>query len=255
MPLTYLITGCNRGIGLEYLRYLSQETTNIIIGTVRDKSKINGELAELLKEHKNIFIVTLDLSSQSSIDQVVSQIEEVTPDGIDIFINNAALSKTPVSLIDDTWENHIDHYKANALGPVKLFKAIKPFLNKKDTKKVIFTSTGLAGIQNFYDHSATVYSMSKAALNFAVRSLDHDLRGEGFIIVATEPGICDTDLFNEGFDTVKGSLPEEYVKAVRAALKPPKTAAVGILEHVVNKITIEDGGKWLSWDQGKENVY
>lgn len=93
MSKVYFISGANRGIGFALTKELSQDSSNIVIGSARDVSNAK-ELQELVESRKNVHIVGLDVSDAVSIDKLDSQLKDIAKDGIDVLISNAEIGKS-----------------------------------------------------------------------------------------------------------------------------------------------------------------
>lgn len=254
MSKTYFITGCNRGIGLELLRYASKDPLNTVVATVRDSSKVTGDFQILADSSANIKIATLDLSSEASIDGVDAQLSKLVPEGIDVFINNAATATDGETPLNASWDAYVSHFAANAIGPMKLIKVLKPHMLKKETRQIFLMTTSLAAMSGHQFTPGNVYAISKAALNLGAISASLELKPEGFIVVTTDPGTTDTTLFNDGWDIIKGRFPEHVQKMVLSGVKPPAAAAKGLFENVVYKATPEYNGKSYSFN-GESTSY
>lgn len=195
---TYFITGANRGIGFAITEKLSSDPSNKLIVTVRDESKAH-ELAKLAEATGNINVITLDVGDRKSIDKIDEQVRNIT-DKIDIFISNAGISSAYYKMIDapiDIWQKHID---INTLGPIFVFQKLHKYLAKSEIKKVIFVSSIAASVGAGFDLNTSAYGVSKAGLNFAVYTLSHELRAEGFTIFPIHPGVVLSDMGNESIE-------------------------------------------------------
>jgi len=129
MSLTsILITGANRGIGLEFVKQLSSLSPppKYIIATSRQPE--NEELEKLKAANDSIHIVKLDTKKYSDYDQFVSQVGQIVGEqGIDVLINNAGI------LLRDTIEtvtpqNMLENFEVNSVTPLMLTKALLPLL-------------------------------------------------------------------------------------------------------------------------------
>ncbi|CCH42564.1 3-oxoacyl-[acyl-carrier-protein] reductase [Wickerhamomyces ciferrii] len=252
MGKVYFLTGSNRGIGLETLKILSSDSTNTVIGTARDLSNAK-ELAQLAQERDNIKIVELDVSSQESINQLNSQLESVAPEGIDTFISNAAIAQTHQPALSVERDVYLKHYITNVVGPIELTKVLKPYLDKRETKQIIFISSIVGSLSNFVQISTAAYGQSKSALNHAVLTLSFELKDDGYTIVAVHPGVVSSDMLNQAKIDFSEFQPEAAKFLKDNSITTEQSASYQI-NNVYHKLTKEDNGKFFSYD-GSEIPY
>ena len=194
---TYLITGSNRGIGLEYCKQLSQRGEKVI--AVCRKS--SHELDNLnLRIEKNI-----DLIDNKSIDLLSYNLKKTK---IDVLINNAGIIES------DDFNNLdpkklLDQFKVNALSPLYLTKKLIP--NLQINSKVILMTSRMGSIEDNKSGSYYGYRMSKAALCMAGKSLSIDLYHYGICVALLHPGLVSTRMTNF---TEKGISTQESVKGL-----------------------------------------
>ncbi|OLN81852.1 putative oxidoreductase C663.08c [Colletotrichum chlorophyti] len=203
MP-SYLVTGVNRGIGWEFLRQISNDSNNTIVGTVRNKAAVEKKIADELGNRPNLHIVEVELANYESIKDSVQQVSRITRGKLDYIIANAALisdwsaydsigklGETPQELEDDL----LNCFKVNVVGNVHLFNLYIPLILKGDAKKVIAITSGLADLEVLIkyrlDHGAP-YSISKAAMNIAIGKFHAQYADEGVLFLAIAPGLIDT---------------------------------------------------------------
>ncbi|CCH45497.1 3-oxoacyl-[acyl-carrier-protein] reductase [Wickerhamomyces ciferrii] len=252
MGLVYFITGANRGIGLEFVRQLaSADSSNKVIATVREPSKAK-DLEELKHKNPNIHIIKLDVSTQESIDSIEDQIKDIAQEGIDIFISNAGYANVTTTLLDTDRESWFDHFNINTVAPIQITKVLYKYLRKRSTKKIVFLSSIAASLTDPPIIPTGAYGLSKAGLNHYNRSLSVELKDEGFIIVSIHPGSVNTDMSNGRLDTIQG-IPKERIEQIRSGLISTEECVSGILGKVVDKITIEDTGKFYNHDGSQRN--
>lgn len=181
---TILITGANRGIGLEFARQYS-ERGDKVIATARDPNK-----AEALKE-LGVRIEQLDVTDTESVAQLVKQLDGLP---IDRLINNAGIFRGRSDRIEDLeMEDFNQSFAVNATGPIRVAQALLPNLKKGELKQIINISSQLGSIQN-NQGGMYAYRASKAALNQITRTMSLELGREGFICIAIHPGWVKTDM-------------------------------------------------------------
>ncbi len=177
---TVVITGANRGIGLELARQFHQRGDGVI-AVVREASLPLQDLGVRVE-------AGIDVTDGASIDKLVGRLDDVT---IDVLINNAGiLSAEALPNIDfDAVRRQLE---VNAMGPLRVTQALVPKL-AADAKVAIITSR-MGSIEDNTSGGMYGYRMSKAAVNAAGRSLAHDLRAKGIAVQLLHPGFVKTDM-------------------------------------------------------------
>ena len=181
---TVLVTGANRGIGLELARQYSAAGWRVI-GTARQPGS-----AEALRATGAV-VMQLDVTDQASVERLAEALGEQP---IDVLINNAGIQPLMWTLADidiDAFERALD---VNTLGPVRVTRALLPNLYAGKLRRIINVTTNLASIAGNTDGGFHGYRESKAALNMFTRSLAAELGPDGFICIALHPGWVRTDL-------------------------------------------------------------
>ena len=180
MVNTVLITGANRGIGLELCRQLASRGDRVI-AACRSVSKALQAL--------EVRVVTgVDVSSDQS---VASLKEELGDTRLDWLINNAGvLSAQSLSSLD--FEAMEYQYRINALGPLRVTAALLP--NLAEGSKIGIITSRMGSIEDNTSGSHYGYRMSKAAVNMAGMSLARDLAESGIAVGLLHPGMVATDM-------------------------------------------------------------
>ena len=183
-----VITGANRGIGLELTKNYSQENT--VVALCRTSNNVLDSLPN------TTVIQDVDVTSQASVNAAI----ETCPNDIDILINNAGILKR-VGLDYDDESILQDQWNVNAMGPLRVTKACLNRL-KKGSKIALITSR-MGSIDDNESGSHYGYRMSKAALNMAGKSLAIDLAPQQISVAILHPGWVQTDMTgNTGHYTV-----------------------------------------------------
>lgn len=193
---TAIVTGANRGIGLEVVRQLAHQGMTVILGS-RDLQ--NGELAAatLVAEGLQVFPRQLDVTNADSITQLAARVEQEFG-RLDVLVNNAGI-------LYDTWQQpstaDLDTVQSalrtNTIGPWRMCQACVPLLRRSQHGRIVNVSSGAGSIASMSD-STPAYSISKAALNAFTRSLAAELKGEGILVNAVCPGWVATDMGGSG---------------------------------------------------------
>lgn len=195
--MTVLVTGANRGIGLELARQLS-EAGHEVIGTAR-KPEQAKDLSAL-----GARVLQLDVTDATSVASMAEALEGVK---IDLLINNAGTGgQTPGSFNDTDFERVKMTFDVNSLGPMRVTQALLPNVLASEAKTIVHISSIMGSISNnrggYYGYRA-----SKAALNMLNSSLAAELKDQGVTSVVMHPGWVQTRMGGSGADiTVEVSV-------------------------------------------------
>tara|TARA_Y100000588_G_scaffold105720_1_gene115615 strand:- start:373 stop:1047 length:675 start_codon:yes stop_codon:yes gene_type:complete len=183
--MNVVITGANRGIGLELVKQFNDKNYNVY-GSSRNPLA-STELQEEIGLDK---IIPLDMGDTNSIETFCKQIQNLTNSKIDILINNAAVrgEKGNPEILDPNVIR--DTFNINAVGPVMLIKNLE---NSLQGTKIINITSGMGSISRTTSGDMS-YRMSKAALNMAGRNLHMQMKEYNTIIVQIHPGWVRTDM-------------------------------------------------------------
>jgi NAD(P)-dependent dehydrogenase (short-subunit alcohol dehydrogenase family) len=215
---TVLITGANRGLGLEFARQLHAAGAEVI-GTAR-RPEAATELQEL-----GVRVEQLDVADPASVAALAERLDG-TP--LDALLNNAGIFPSRASFVEHTPADALRTYEVNTLGPLRVTQALLPHLRQGERKLVMNMSSGLGSITNAGRGGSVGYRASKAALNMMTRVQAGEFADEGFIFIAMSPGWVRTDM---GGDQAPLS-PEESVRGMLATLAPLTPADSGrYLDH------------------------
>ena len=185
-----LITGTNRGIGLEFVKqYLA--AGHHVFATCRDPANA-GELSSLAEGNPSLTLLALDVGSDASIDALPGQLAGVA---IDIFINNAGVygpRDVEVGKMDGSEWSTV--FRINAIAPLLVTQALMQNLRAGQDKVLAYITSKMGSIADNQGGGSYIYRSSKAALNAAVRSLAIDHAHEGFKAAVLHPGWVRTDM-------------------------------------------------------------
>ena len=181
---TVLITGANRGIGLELARQYSADGWRVL-GTAR-RPEAATELQATGAE-----IMALDVTDQTSVNRLA---RDLAGQPIDMLINNAGIQSLMWTLDEINIDEFARLLDVNALGPVRVVLALLPNLRAGETRKIINITSNLSSIAGNTDGGFYGYRESKVALNMFTKSLAAELGPDGFICVALHPGWVRTDM-------------------------------------------------------------
>jgi NAD(P)-dependent dehydrogenase (short-subunit alcohol dehydrogenase family) len=181
---TVLITGANRGIGLELSRQYAAAGWQVI-GTAR-----RPDDAEALRE-TGAEVVQLDVTDPQSVDGLARGLDGRP---LDLLINNAGILPLMWTLEEVDIEQFNRILAVNTVGPVRVTKALLPNLRTGELKTVVNVTSNLGSIGENNDGGFYGYRESKAALNMFTRSIAADLGSEGFTCIVMHPGWVKTDM-------------------------------------------------------------
>lgn len=193
--MRWVITGANRGIGLEFARQLSARGEHVEAGT-RDAGR-PGPLLELALGGK-VNVHACDVASDESVLAFARAIGDVP---VDVLINNAGIMGKMQSFEGLELDDVMQTMNVNALGPIRVTRALMPQLLKGATRRVVHITSGMGSIADNGSGGAYGYRMSKAALNMANKSLSVDYKAKGFTCVVMNPGWVQTDMGGGGAPT------------------------------------------------------
>ncbi|KAI8894378.1 hypothetical protein BC833DRAFT_605070 [Globomyces pollinis-pini] len=239
-----IVQGASKGIGFSLAKLMAQQTDLKIIATSRNKQTFlkNCELVPGLASR--IDFMQLDVTEEGSIQECASLIKSKHGlNSVKYFINSAGYLKPDKSLSGLDYNNALDHFKVNVLGPMMVAKHFAPLLSepKKTKQKAVWVNisakTGSIGdnvLGGWYS-----YRISKAALNQLTKTMSAELFRKGIQVLAIHPGTCDTD------------LSRKYVQNVQHHIFSPDDAAANIFkvfsESSQNGVFLDYKGNGIPW--------
>ena len=246
---TVLITGSNRGIGLEFTRQYSAAGWQVI-ATCRNPAGAD-DLNALAKGNPLIRVEYLDVTNQESIAVLA---EKYAEQPLELLINNAALlgPRNEQAFDNQDFQLAAMQYEVNALGPLRVTQAFINNVRAAGPGRIIILGSA-AGSNGYLKPPADFYSYraSKAALHFLAHNLSLELASEGVIVGLVNPGLVDTrGLADIGPDD---PVPEDYaqiVKLIRAGvieLTPPEDS-VKAMRQLIDGLSLEQSGVLLNFD-------
>ncbi|MTD96009.1 SDR family NAD(P)-dependent oxidoreductase [Hyphomicrobium sp. xq] len=191
-----LVTGANRGIGLEIVRQLSRAGLMAVLAS-RDVAKGREAAAELASEGLEPPVVALDVTDEGSIRAAVDEVLGVFG-RIDVLVNNAGVlheGQTPdvSKVLQLSPAMALATYETNTLGPLRTMQAVVPIMQKGGYGRVVNLSSG-AGQLAEMGSGFPAYRMSKAALNALTRVTAAELGAAPIKVNAMCPGWVRTDM-------------------------------------------------------------
>ncbi len=190
MP-SVLITGTNRGIGLELVRQYLTEGWQVY-ATARDPEN-STELQQLLTDHPNLLhIYPLDVTDN---EQRLSLAEHLKGIPLDILINNAGVYGQYDAYFGNTDEDMwLDAFRINTIAPMKLMELLVNNIALGDMKIIASMSSKMGSMDDNGSGGSYVYRSTKAALNAIMVSAARDLKSSGISSIILHPGWVRTDM-------------------------------------------------------------
>ena len=195
---TTLITGANRGIGLEFTRQYLEMGWNVI-ATARKPGKADQliDLKEKYPDH--LTIQQLDVTDHGRIDELALELKDQP---IDLLLNNAGISGGSSNQlfgnIDyDVYESVLS---VNTIGPLKMAEAFYPHVKNSELKKIVSVSSSEGSIGTAFKRGGGrlfFYRSSKTALNMVMVNLAFQLKSRGIAVGMVNPGLTDTDFVSD----------------------------------------------------------
>jgi NAD(P)-dependent dehydrogenase (short-subunit alcohol dehydrogenase family) len=187
-----LVTGGNKGIGLEICRQLARLPYHVIL-SARSADRGETAVAELAREGLRVEFLQLDLADEAGIRTAARELGK-RHRALHALINNAAILPTwGGSILDATAAEIRDAFITNTLGPILLTQALLPLLEAGKPSRVINVSSQLGSVARMTDGWAG-YGISKAALNAATRKLAQALAPRGVSVNVASPGWVRTEM-------------------------------------------------------------
>ena len=188
---TYFITGCNRGLGLEFVQQLLARGQRVI-ATCRDIATATDLTALTLKHSGQLSLVEMDVSDEASMREAVALLND---EAIDVFINNAGMyGPRDANFGNVDGPAMAEVLYTNAVAPVLLTQLLIDNVRKGSGKKLVYVSSKMGSIADNGRGGSYIYRSSKTALNSVVKSLALDLAPEGIATATLHPGWVRTDM-------------------------------------------------------------
>lgn len=225
MP-TVFITGANRGLGLEFARqYAAAGWT--VIAACRAPAKAKDLKALAIASQGAIAIEELDVTNEASVAALAARQARAK---IDLLINNAGIyGPKNQSLAKMDFAGWAEVLATNSIAPFRLAQALAKQVAASERKTIAIITSAMGSIAENESGNYYAYRSSKAAVNMVARSLAHDLKAQGIIVLTLHPGWVQTDM--GGSD---------------APLKPE--ASIKNLRQVIERATLADSGRFFGHD-------
>lgn len=226
---TILITGANRGLGLEFAAQYRMEGYTVI-AACRTPSTAHA-LQQLERAARGaLTLLEVDVADSGSVERAASRVRNAA---IDILVNCAgvmgAYGQTVGSLDYHDWMRVLE---VNVMGPARMCEAFLERVAQSERRLIVTITSGMGSLADNTSGGSIPYRTSKAAVNMLMRSAAIDLKPRGITCVVLNPGWVKTDM---GGPNAKLS-PEE---------------SVGAMRRLIAKLGPEDSGRFYNYD-GRE---
>ena len=222
-----LITGANRGVGLELARQCATRGDRVFAGC-RSPEKA-ASLKEIAVKHPGqMTILPLEVSEEESIAQSAALVSNETA-SLDILFNNAAIFSNRESIKDFSADEALRILNVNAVGQMLVAKHFIDLIKAGDDPKIINISSEAGSISKMVGFRGYYYCGSKALLNMFTRALAWGSETQGITVIAIHPGWVRTDMGG----------PDAHIS-------PPQSAE-GLLK-VTDELKPSDNGKFYTWE-------
>jgi len=221
---TVLITGSNRGLGLEFVRQYAHAGWQVI-ATTREPSRPDALAALTAQLTSQIRVEALDVAANASFDALAQRLRDVT---LDVVISNAGVM-TRRGFGGSTWSDWELHFRVNSYAPMRLAEALVGSSKLGPQTKFVTVTSVLGSISANQSGGLYAYRASKAAANAVIKSLSVDLAARGVTALALHPGWVKTEL--------GGPLAPLDVQ----------TSVTG-MRAVIEAATPADSGQFIQWD-------
>ena len=221
MSHTYVITGANRGIGLEFCRQLSARGDHVI-ATTRTESEELGSLGVQVEE--------LDVADPQSIRALA---ERLDGKAVDVLLNNAGIGGHGPSIGEIEPQALLDFFRVNSVGPLLVTQALLSQLERGARRLVVSVTSRMGSIADNTSGGAYGYRASKAALNMYNASMSVDLAERGIATVVVHPGWVQTDM---GGNSAPLTTAESVAGLLRVLDRLGSSDSGRFLDHSGNEI-------------------
>jgi len=226
---TVLITGANRGLGLEFCRQYANFGWRVL-ACCRNVNQAD-ELKQLATDFQSVYMHQLDVLNRKEIDSLA---EEISGTSIDVLICNAGIygDKRGEGFGNLDYEKWLKSMETNVLGVVKVAEAFFQNLKSSQHSIIAVLSSQMGSISDNGSGGSLLYRSSKAALNATMKSLAIDLQNDDIGVMTFHPGWVKTDMGGPN------------------ALINVETSVTGMIEQI-NKFQISQTGHFLKYDGKK----
>lgn len=237
-----LITGANRGIGLETARQLGQQGIKVLLAA-RSLEKATEAAETLRNENLDVEPILLDVDNLATHEAAAKEVEGKFGK-LDILVNNAAISidkhenDAPIQASKTSQEIFRKTFDTNFFNTIAVTQEFLPLIEKSDAGRIVFVSSGLGSLtlhtdpeSPIYNYKIPAYDISKTAINGYAVHLAHELKDTSIKVNTLHPGSVVTDMNPRGEITV-----EEGAKTSVDLATLPADGYTGKFIHLGNEL-------------------
>jgi NAD(P)-dependent dehydrogenase (short-subunit alcohol dehydrogenase family) len=218
-----LITGANRGIGLEFTKQYAQDGWRVFACCREPQSA--SALQAIANTHNNVQIFALDVGDFAQIDALALQLKH---ESIDLLLNNAGVYPDS-SFGNIDYNEWLNGFKINSMAPLKIAEAFVQHISRGQLKKIATLSSKMGSLDDNSSGASYSYRTSKVAANMVMKSLSIDLKPYGISVVTLHPGWVQTDMGGNN------------------ALISAQTSVTG-MRKVIADTNLSNTGKFIAYD-------
>ncbi len=222
MP-SVIITGANRGLGLEFARQYAADGWRVF-ACCREPQQAH-DLHELAEQGENLTVHGVDVANHKQIDALAG---DMSNEKIDVIISNAGIYQEG-RFRELDYQAWVESFQVNTFATAKLTEAFVAQLGHSDKRLIVAITSLMGSIADNGSGGSYLYRSSKAALNAVMKSLAIDLKPRGIGALILHPGWVRTDMGGAGGEIT----PEVSVRGMRAR---------------IDDFTLEDTGRFLNYD-------
>ena len=225
MP-SILVTGANRGLGLEFTRQYAREAWQVFAACRNPEGA--AQLHELKRAlGRQVTILPIDVSDMASVRAAAKDLDGTA---IDVLVNNAGIAGPPnqtTARVDYRAWAHV--FDVNTMGPLRLIESFLDHVTLSDRRIVVTITSGMSSLADNTSGGSIAYRTSKAAVNMVTRSAAIDLASRRITCVVVNPGWVKTDMGGPAARLT----PEQSVTALR---------------RLIANLSPSDSGKFFNYD-------
>ncbi len=221
MP-TCLVTGANRGLGLEFARQYAADGWKVHAACRRP-----DQAAALAKVEGDIHVHALDVTDFARVEALAKSLKG---EAIDLLINNAGVYGPRTVTYDSVdYGAWCEVLRVDTMAPLKVSAVFLDSVARSKLKRIVAVTSKMGSMTDNTSGGSYIYRSAKAALNAVMRSLALDVKGRGVTVVVVHPGWVRTDMGGAGalidaFESVAG------------------------MRDVISKLRLEDSGRFINYD-------
>ena len=243
---TVLVTGSNRGIGLEFVTQYADAGWDVI-ATSRSPDD-DDELQNLARSNPKVVIEELDVTD---LEEIASLATKYNGTSIDVLINNAGMfgdraGQTWGQLDRDLFEQVM---AVNVFGPLKVTEALAGHVAASEDKKGVVISSAAGSIAAVRSPpGAPYYSISKASVNMAMRGTAMRLKDQGIAVAIFHPGGVDTRMLREAFGMTQAEAEATEDFDYRGFTPLSTTDSVSQMIATIESLSLDSSGDFVRYD-------